>query len=147
MKKLCLALLILPLVAAAGDDAGKKKDFKKLVVVQGTLVCIGCELEKDGADAQCTLHTKHAQGLKDSDGLIWTILDNAHGHGVITNEKWRGKEAKLHAWRFEKAQYLEAWSVELKDGDKWVPYAFCKDCGWEKGDHGESDLCDDCKEK
>lgn len=147
MKTLCLALVLLPLFATAGDEATKKRDFKKIVVVQGTIVCLGCELEKDGADAQCTLNAKHAQGFKDADGKLWSIVDNMRGHGVITNEKLRGKEVKLHAWKFEKAQYLEVWQYEVKSGDKWEIYSCCADCGWEKGDSGENEMCEDCTEK
>ncbi|MEK7466805.1 MAG: hypothetical protein AAB074_05250 [Planctomycetota bacterium] len=146
MKTLCIALLAVPLAVLAGDEA-KKPDFKKLTQTAGTIVCVGCELDKEGADAQCTLHSKHAQGLKDAEGKMWTLVDNVHGHGVITNEKLRGKEVRIHGWTFAKAQYIGVWKYEVKDGDKWVSYAYCTDCGWEKGDNGESELCDDCQGK
>ncbi len=146
MKMLCLALLLVPLAVIAGDEA-KKRDFKKVTVTTGTVVCLGCELEKDGADAQCTLHSKHAQGLKDADGKLWTIVNNVRGNGFITDEKLRGKEVKVHGWTFGKAQYIEVWQYELKSGDKWVMYSHCTDCGWEAHDNGESELCEDCRGK
>lgn len=146
MKMLCLALLLVPLAVIAGDEA-KKRDFKKVTVMSGTIVCLGCELEKDGAEAQCTLHSKHAQGLKDADGKLWTIVNNVRGNGVITNEKLRGKEVKVHGWAFAKAQYVDVWQFELKSGDKWVMQSHCTDCGWEAHDNGESELCEDCRGK
>lgn len=146
MKMLCLALLLVPLAVIAGDEA-KKRDFKKVTVTSGTIVCLGCELEKDGAEAQCTLHSKHAQGLKDADGKLWTIVNNVRGNGVITNEKLRGKEVKVHGWAFAKAQYIDVWQFELKSGDKWVMQSHCTDCGWEAHDNGESELCEDCRGK
>lgn len=144
MKMLCLALLALPLAVLAGDEK-KKRDFTKLAPVTGAVICLGCELEKEGADAQCTLNAKHAQGLKDADGNLWSFVDNQRGHGVITNEKLRGSEIRAKAWKFEKGRFLELWQYEVKDGDKWVLWSWCKNCGWEKGDHGEEDLCEDCK--
>lgn len=148
MKRLLLALsVLLPVAVTAGEGDKRARDFKKLVVVQGTIVCLGCELEKDGAEAQCTLHSKHAQGLKDSEGKLWTIVNNGRGNGVITNEKLRGKEVKVHGWAFAKAQYVDVWQYELKSGDKWVMQSHCTDCGWEAHDNGESELCEDCRGK
>lgn len=143
---LCLAVVALPISVLAGDEA-KKRDFRKLAVTEGTVVCLGCELEKEGADAQCTLNSRHAKGLKGADGRFWTFVDNARGHGVITSDKLKGKEIRVKGWVFEKAQYIEVWQYEVKDGDKWVTYSHCKDCGWESCDNGESELCEDCRGK
>ncbi|MBI2921272.1 MAG: hypothetical protein HYY18_09345 [Planctomycetes bacterium] len=123
MKRLCLFLLVLPL--ALGAEEKPKKDFTKLVPVEGSVVCLGCELEADGADAQCTLHSKHAQALKDGDGRLWNVLDNKRGHVLRSNEKLRGKTLRVHAWKYDKAQTLEVWKYEVKDGDKWTIYSYC----------------------
>src|SRR5262245_27639618 len=100
-------LLIAALVAAFAlpQEKAKKRDLKDRVDVPGTIVCIGCTLENQagGADAQCTLHAKHAQGLLAADGTLWTFVDNAKGHLVITNEKLRGREVKVLGWKFSKA--------------------------------------------
>lgn len=139
-------------LAAAGlavaDGAARKRDLKERIELEGTIVCIGCTLEQQdgGADAQCTLFAKHAQGLQLADGTVWTFVDNARGHGLITNEKLRGKAIKLLAWKFPKAQYLEAWRYSLKQGDAWEQYDFCKACGWEAGDNQDTDTCEDCRE-
>lgn len=78
--KTLVAVCALLAVAAAPEQA-KKRDLKDRVEIAGKIVCIGCTLEKEsGAEAQCTLHSKHAQGLLDAEGKLWTFVDNAKGH-------------------------------------------------------------------
>ena len=129
---------------AGGVDAGKKKAE---VVKEGVLVCVGCHLEKEhGASAQCTLHAKHAQGLLAPDGSLWTLLDTARGHTLVTDRKLLGKPIRLHGWGFPKAQVLEAHRYDLKEGEAWVAYDYCKECGgFEKGDNQGKDLCAGCQ--
>lgn len=138
-------------IGIAGFTQEKAQSFKKRelatrVEIPGTIVCVGCTLEKQdgGADAQCTLHSRHAQGLLMADGTLWTFVDNAKGHLVMGNEKLRGKEVKLFGWRFPKAQYLEISKYQAHEKDKWVAYDYCKNCGFEPGDTKDRDLCDDC---
>lgn len=118
------------MTALAQDAAqpGKRRDLKDRAEFAGTIVCIGCTLEKQvgGADSQCTLHAKHAQGLLLADGTLWSLVDNAKGHFVITNEKLRGKEVKVFGWKFPKAQYIEVSKYQVKENGKWVAYDFCK---------------------
>jgi hypothetical protein len=143
MKTLLLTLAIVGFLAPEG---AKKRDLKDRVEVAGTIVCFGCTLEKEmGADAQCTLHAQHAQGLLASDGTLWTILDNAKGHLVRTNDRLRGKEVKLLGWKYPKAQTVEVSKYQVKEGGQWVAWDYCKTCGFEKGDNQDTDLCADCK--
>ena len=83
-----------------------------------------------------------------ADGTLWTFVDNAKGHLVITNEKLRGKDVKVLGWRFPKAQYVEVSKYQVnegtKDAPKWAPYDYCKTCGFEPGDNHDTDLCEDC---
>jgi len=126
MKGLSVVLAFLALGTAAQEQA-KKRELKDRVEVPGTIVCIGCTLEKEaGAEAQCTLHSKHAQGLKAADGTLWTFVDNAKGHIVMTDAKLKGKEVKVLGWKFPKGQYIELFKYQLKEGDKWVAYDYCK---------------------
>lgn len=141
-------LLSLAVLASAlvPQEGAKKRELKDRVEIEGTIVCVGCTLEKGGgADAQCTLHAKHAQGLLGKDGLLYTLLDNAKGHLVISNDKLRGKEVKLFGWTYPKSQVIEVSKYKLKEGDAWVQWDYCKTCGFEKGDNKDTDLCDDCK--
>lgn len=141
MKTLIAVIALLGLV----QDA-RKRDLKDRVEIAGTIVCVGCTLEKQsGADAQCTLHAKHAQGLLAADGTLYTFVDNAKGHIVMTNEKLRGKDVKILGWTFPKSNYIELSKYQVKEGDKWVAYDYCKTCGFEKGDNKDLDLCEDCK--
>ncbi len=145
MKTLLAVMALVALVSGAQDKT-KKRELKDRVEIQGTVVCVGCALEKDsGADAQCTLHSKHALGLQGTDGLLYTFLDNAKGHIAMTNAKLRDKEVKVLGWKYPKSQVLEIFKYQVKEGDKWVAYDYCKTCGFEKGDHKDLDLCDDCK--
>ncbi len=122
------AILAIAGAVVAAQDKFKKRDNKDRQEYAGKIVCIGCTLENQdgGANAQCTLHAKHALGLLASDGTLWTFVDNAKGHLVITNAKLRDKEVKVLGWKFPKTQYVEVSKYQVKDGDKWVPYDYCK---------------------
>ncbi|MBI2898555.1 MAG: hypothetical protein HYY17_00035 [Planctomycetes bacterium] len=127
MGALAAALALLT-ITVQGQDKFKKRDLKDRVEVAGKIVCIGCTLEQreGGADAQCTLHAKHAQGLLLEDGTLWTFVDNARGHHAITNRKLLGRDVKVLGWKFPKAKYVELWKYQVKEGDAWVAYDFCK---------------------
>ena len=149
MKKLLsflsAAAVLVAGVALAGEPAAKRRDNKDRIEIQGTIVSIGATLESMGANAEDTLYMKGAQALLTPDGTLWTIVKNAKGFGVVTNEKLRGKEVKILGWKFPKAQYVEISKYSVKEGDKWVPYDFCKTCGWEANhDNHDTDLCEDC---
>ena len=57
----------------------------------------------------------------------------------------RGKEVKILGWKYPKAQYVEISKYSVKEGDKWVAYDFCKNCGWEPSDNKDTDLCEECR--
>lgn len=147
MHRILIGLLLAGLSVMAGFIGAAEPQAAKgeQVVKEGQLVCVGCHLEKQyGAIAQCTLHAKHAQGLLAEDGTLWTILDNSRGHFLITERKLQGKTLRVHGRAFPKTQVLEAHRYDLKEGEKWVAYDYCKVCGWEPGDHKGTDLCEDC---
>lgn len=127
MKPMVVVLGAVLLAAAAGRAQEKKRDLKDRVKLEGRIVCVGCTLaEEVGADAQCTLHAKHAQGFLDKEGKLWAIVDNARGHLVRTNRKLRDKAIRVFGWPYKKHQHLEIWKYELRDGDKWIGWDFCK---------------------
>ena len=140
-----LAVVVL---AAAAVALGAEPSKKEPVVKEGEIVCVGCHLEKEfGAEPQCTLYAKHAQGFLASDGTLWTVLDNTRGHHLVTEKKLQGKPMRFHGYAFPKTQVLEARTYELKEGDAWVAYDYCRECGWEKGDNKGLDLCEDCQKE
>jgi hypothetical protein len=152
MKKhllLALCAVFVGGLAFAGDAAApaKKRENKDRVEIAATFASVGATLEGLGADAQATLHTKGALGLLLPDGTFWSIVDNAKGHGVIFGAKLLGKEVKVLGWKFPKAQFVEVSKYQLKEGEKWVAYDYCKTCGWEPGDHKDTDLCPECVEE
>lgn len=131
MRKLAFVLGVIfvlgALAHAQEKPTAKKRTMKDRTWIDGKIVCIGCTLASEhGVDAQCTLHSKHAQGLLTEDGKLWTLVDNTRGHRVITNKKLLGKEIKVFGWTFKKHQYVELWKYSLQKGDKWVAYDFCK---------------------
>ncbi len=150
LSSLLLAAALLCVAAVAGDapaGAAKRRENKDRIEIPGTVVSIGATLESMGANAEDTLHAKGAQGLLAPDGTLWTFVDNAKGHGVVTNQKLRGKEVKILGWKFSKTQYVEVSKYAVKEGDAWVPYDYCKNCGWEADhDNKDTDLCEGCKE-
>lgn len=106
----------------------KPRELKDRQEFAGRLVCVGCTLQNQegGADAQCTLHSKHAQGLLLEDGTLWTLVDNARGHLLITNPKLRDQEIRITGWSWPKAQYIEVSRYAVKRGDDWIGFDYCK---------------------
>jgi hypothetical protein len=133
-------------LALAGDAQPKMRKNEDRIKIPGTFVSIGETLAKLGANAQDSLHTRGALGLLAKDGALWSFVDNAKGHGVITNPKWKGKATRIFGWRFPKTRFIEISKFEIQDGGTWVAYDYCKSCGWEPGDNHDRDLCDDCAE-
>lgn len=143
LMALVVALASIFIASAHAQEKAPAK--KQKVEVAGKLVCIGCHLEKEyGAEAQCTLHAKHAQGFLAEDGTIYTLLDNGRGHILITEKKLAATSLKLEAYSFPKAQVLEVIRFSKKDGEKWAQFDYCKNCGFEQGDNSGKDLCEDC---
>lgn len=133
-------------VGAHAQGAPKKRTLAERIEIPGTVVCIGCELEKGaGADAQCELYSKHAQGLRDAEGNLWTFLDNLRGHALVTQRRYRDREVKLLGWKYPKTMYVEVWKYQIKGDDQWFAYDFCKHCGWERGDNKDKDVCPSCE--
>ncbi len=133
-------------VAVHSDPSPRLRELKDRVEIEGTLVCIGCALEQQdgGANSQCTLYARHAQGVQRADGTLWTIVDNQRGHALITNDKLRGQAIRILGWTFPKAQYLEVWRYSVRKGEAWEGWDWCKVCGYEPGDNRDTDLCADC---
>lgn len=138
--------LVLVAVGTYPQDAPKKRTLAERTEIAGTIVCVGCELEKTaGANADCELHAKHAQGLRDSDGNLWTFLDNTRGHALVTQGRYRDRDVKILGWKYPKARYVEVWKYQIRSGDQWFAFDFCKHCGWERGDNKDKDVCPGCE--
>ncbi len=134
-------------LARAGDPPAELRKNDQRIQIPGKLVSIGETLGSLGANAQDSLYTRGALGLLAPDGELWSFVDNQKGHGVLTNERWKGKETRILGWKYPKTRYIEISKLELRDGDAWVAYDYCKSCGWEPGDNHDRDLCEDCAEE
>lgn len=130
MRALVAILACVSLVAQDNTPQKKpeRRQLKDRQWFEGKIACVGCTLESmdGGAEAQCTLHARHGQGFVEADGTLWTFVDNAKGHLVITNAKLRDKEAKVFGWKIGKTRYIEVWKYQVKEGGKWRPYDYCK---------------------
>jgi len=143
-----VALALVMVVAMAwAEEKAPRRTLEARTTFEGTFACVACTLEDRGADAQCSLHSKHGVGLLAADGELWTFVDNVRGHAVIRDKELRGKKVKLIGWRFPKARYIEVSKFQLEEDGEWVTYDFCKICGFEEGDHDGTDLCEDCADE
>ena len=83
--------------------------------VEGTLVCLGCDLKKtEGANAACTVYG-HKHALKTKDGKYINFLENQHSEDLVKGEKYHNKEIKVHGIYYASANLLEVESFELGD--------------------------------
>ena len=157
MKNYCLFLLAfimfnVPVCVMSEEKpaqtASSPERLAKRVVVEGKVACVGCSLKAldPEVDSQCTLFAKHAQGLVAADGTIFSFLDNGRGHILLSDPKWKGKELKILGWKLPKTQIVEVSKFQLKEGDKWVAYDYCKSCGFEPGDNKDKGTCEGCGE-
>jgi hypothetical protein len=134
-------------VAVAEDDPAPLRQNEDRIEVPGTFASVGAILASRGANAQDALHSRGALGLVTPEGALWSFVDNAKGHGVIVNRKLEGKDVRILGWKFPKTRFIEISKYQVKDGDEWVAYDYCKGCGWEPGDNHDTDLCEDCAEE
>jgi hypothetical protein len=134
-------------LARADDPPVERRQNKDRIEVPGTFVGIGEFLESKGANAQDSLHTRGALGLLDADGQLWSFVDNAKGHTVITNADRKGEEVKVLGWKYPGTRFLEISKFQVKEDGEWVAYDYCRVCGWEPGDNHDRDLCEDCAEE
>jgi hypothetical protein len=116
LKSLLLLVLgtILSLSAFAGGwDRNKGTD---LFVLKGELICIGCSLKKlSGANAQCSLYTRHDVGFKLPDGTFWNFVNNASGHDIIRAHKTViHKKATIIGWIYPNAHMIEIDTITVE---------------------------------
>lgn len=116
-----LFLFSLSLVSLASDSKDKAE---KLSTVEGTVVCIGCDLHKsDGANFQCSKYG-HVGALKTSDGKIWSFIENDKAQKLMNDKNLHGKTVRITGHKIEKAILIDVQSFEV-DGKKME---WCEKC-------------------
>ena len=83
------------------------------VVVQGTLLCRDCELERRyGIEAPCK-RIGHHGAIATADGHIWNLVDQKTAADLIHNEQWLGRQIVVHGRVFRGARTLVVESYQF----------------------------------
>ncbi len=108
--------------ATALDFLSLKLDDTRQVVLEGTLLCRDCQLEKQyGYHAMCPL-TGHHGWVQTRDGRLWGILEGKASEELIHNSKLLGRRVRIHGRIFRKAGSVEVsdyqflWGVSRSSG-------------------------------
>jgi anti-sigma factor (TIGR02949 family) len=109
--------LFVPSVRAAAatalDFLSLKLDDSREVVLEGTVICRDCQLEKEyGYHAMCPL-TGHHGWLQTSDGRLWGILEGQVSEQLIHNSSLLGRKVKIRGRIFRKAGSIAVSGYEL----------------------------------
>ena len=105
-----LFVLSLSLVSYASDVKSKAA---KSTTIEGTVVCIGCDLHKsEGANFQCSKYG-HIGAMKTSDGKIWSFVENDKTQKLMNNKNLHGKTVKVTGQKIEKAMLIDVHSYEV----------------------------------
>src|SRR5713226_4551238 len=99
--------------ATALDFLSLKLDDSREVVLEGTVICRDCQLEKEyGYHAMCPL-TGHHGWLQTSDGRLWGILEGNASEQLIHNSLLLGRRVKIQGRIFRKAGSIAVSGYEL----------------------------------
>jgi hypothetical protein len=99
--------------ATALDFLSLKLDETRPVVLEGTLICRDCLLERRyGYHAMCAL-TGHHGWLQTSDGRLWGILEGNASHELIHNSNLLRRRVRLHGRIFRSAGSIDVSEYEL----------------------------------
>lgn len=114
-------VIVLPLLAGTTETTASTVGTE----LKGTLVCLGCELNKaDGARAACKVYG-HKHALKTSDGHYVNFLENQYSDDLINSEKYRDKEITVQGRHFVKANLIDVKSFNVGGKTK----SWCGHCG------------------
>ncbi|MBN1211294.1 MAG: hypothetical protein JXA92_01845 [candidate division Zixibacteria bacterium] len=126
-------LFSLNLMADNYDTKDKMKDKMQAkmnslkaehVSVEGTLVCLGCDLKQtEGANAACKVYG-HRYALKTRDGQYINFLENQYSEDLVKGEKYHNKEIKVHGIYYANADLLEVESFDV-DGKEMTWCGHC----------------------
>jgi hypothetical protein len=96
----------------------------KTTTVEGTVVCIGCDLHKsEVANFQCSKYG-HVGAMKTSDGKIWSFVENDKALKLMNDKNLHGKTVKVTRQKIEKAMLIDVESYEFNGKN----YEWCNKC-------------------
>lgn len=128
---LTFAFIMLFSLSLTADHHNSKSNMKKSkavkaesVTVEGTLVCMGCDLKKtEGAEAACKVYG-HRHALKTKDGKYINFLENKYSEDLFKGEKYHNKKMTVHGIHYANANLFEVESFKV--GDKKMTW--CGHC-------------------
>jgi len=105
---LILAVVVaVPLLAGKGPQKAQQATKAEQVTMKGTLVCLGCDLNKaEGARAACPAYG-HKHALKTADGKYINFLENQYSADLIKGEKFHNKQIEVHGLYYANANQLD----------------------------------------
>ena len=111
--------------AGEGHAHAKKEKAEKAVAAEyaGTLVCLGCSLKGEGANAECGDYG-HTHALKTADGKYLTFLPNKFSSNLLAGEKFHNKEVAVHGVYYANANQLDVETYSV-GGQK---HGWCDHC-------------------
>jgi hypothetical protein len=131
IRKVTILLTVVLLMAGSAAMACGDKDSEEAsgkaenAAFEGTLVCLGCDLNKaDGARAECTTYG-HKHALKTPDGKYVNLLENKYSADLLKGEKYSGKTVKVSGMYYADANQLDVESFAV-DGKKTSWCDHCK---------------------
>ncbi|MBI3921536.1 MAG: hypothetical protein HY318_08980 [Armatimonadetes bacterium] len=115
---LTIALGLFAMAAMSAGVMAREDKAAKETTLSGTLVCIGCTLNKEhGAKAQCSVYG-HQHGLRTADGKIYTFLENDQSKDLRAGkskdeDNLHGKKVEVTGTVFPKTQIIDVTSYKL----------------------------------
>lgn len=99
--------------ATALDFLSLRLDDSRPVVLEGTLLCRDCQLEKQyGYHAMCPL-TGHHGAIVTADGRIWNLLEGEESRDLIHDSSLLGRRVRVEGRMYRKAGAIAASGYQL----------------------------------
>ncbi len=113
-----LTLLIIvagmPYLRTGGLSSPHRAGQGEWIVMEGSAVCIDCELLKQKNHEGHHPHPgAHRTALRTKDGLIWSFLQTEQGIDLINNQNVLNKKIRVRGYRLQDQKYIEVEGFEI----------------------------------
>lgn len=92
-----------------GSSQRHSRPLAQLETVDGVVVVLTPAGEDDEVERE------YEQGIRDTEGRIWSILQNEAGLALRCRPRYRGHRVRVSAWKFPRANYLDVYELEVLD--------------------------------